>query len=127
LKVYGQHDLNIRQVEKDSLFLTMTLQNAFMKKLLVEPRSMAIAKRGECTFVNKAKNFVEYGADAGMIVNADNEVIDMPAGKERTVDCTVPTGLLRQDDGEYSCNLLLIFCFIQDGSFCYRSFSTFDC
>ena len=77
----------------------MLLQNAFTKRVVIEPRSIAIMKRGECTFVEKAKSTAINGASIGLIVNNDNELIDIPAGKEKTSECTAPFGLMRQEDG----------------------------
>ncbi len=57
-------------------------------------------KRGECTFVEKAKSIVINGADIGLVVNTDNELIDLPSGKEKTSECTAPFGLLKQEDGK---------------------------
>ena len=62
--------------------LTALMQEAFVRKINIEPRSLAMMKRGECTFVGKAKSLVEGGANLGLVVNTDNEIIDMPAGKE---------------------------------------------
>jgi hypothetical protein len=85
----------------DSQFLAMLLQNAFTKRVLIEPRSIAMMKRGECTFVEKAKLTASNGADVGLVVNNDNEMIDLPSGKEKTTECTAPFGLMKQEDGHF--------------------------
>jgi hypothetical protein len=56
-------------------------------------------KRGICTFVEKAKTLASGGAELGLIVNTEDVLIDIPAGKERTTECTVPMGMLKANDG----------------------------
>ena len=85
----------------ESPLLSALLQESFTRKIVVEPRSLAIMKRGECTFVAKAKTLVEGGADMGIVVNTENEIIEMPAGKEKTTECTMPFGIMRNIDGQF--------------------------
>ncbi len=59
---------------------------------------MPILKRGVCTFVQKASFVVEKGADFGILVNQNNELIDLPAGKESTNDCTKPFAVTKESD-----------------------------
>lgn len=81
--------------------LTALLQEAFTRKLSIEPRSLAMMKRGECTFVGKAKTLNKGGANLGIVINTENEIIEMPTGRENTNDCTVPFGMLKNEDGHY--------------------------
>ncbi len=92
----------------------MLLQEAFTRKISIEPRSLAVVKRGVCTFVEKARSMRGGGAHLGIVVNSDNELMDMPAGKERTSDCTMPMGVAREKDGIFYIllprgNMLMLF------------------
>ncbi len=49
--------------------LALLLQEAARREIFVEPRSLAIAKRGVCTFVNKATTLQNAGANLALIVN----------------------------------------------------------
>lgn len=49
--------------------LAMLLQEAKRRDLFVEPRSMGIAKRGVCTFVQKAHFLQKAGATLSIVVN----------------------------------------------------------
>ena len=88
------------QVERESPMFAMLLQEAFTRKITIEPRSMAIVKRGVCTFVEKARSLRSGGAHLGVVVNSDNELVDMPAGKEKTADCSMPLGVAKEADGD---------------------------
>lgn len=63
-------------------------------KLLVMP----IMKRGVCTFVQKASTIAEKGADFGILVNQNDDLIDLPSGKEATNDCTKPFAIAKDTD-----------------------------
>ena len=63
-------------------------------KLLVMP----IMKRGVCTFVQKASIISEKGANFGVLVNQNDDLIDLPAGKETTNDCTKPFAITKDSD-----------------------------
>lgn len=89
------------EIEAASPFLALVMQEAKARGVAVEPRSLAITKRGLCTFVEKSRTLAPSGAHFGLVVNTDDEVIDMPAGKENTADSSVPLGLLRFSEGEY--------------------------
>lgn len=41
---------------------------------------------------------MKAGAAAGLVVNTDNELIDMPAGKEKVSDISMPLGIVREGD-----------------------------
>jgi len=98
----------------ESPFLSILLREAFQRRIIVEPRSLAIVKRGLCTFVEKAKLMVTGNANLGLVVNTDNEIIDMPSGKEKTQECTVPFGMMRQNEGILirSFYLFIVFMFV---------------
>lgn len=78
---------------------SMLLQEAATRKITLEPRSLAIVKRGVCTFVEKARGMHGAGAHLGLVVNTDNELLDMPAGKEKTAGCGTPVAIARDSDG----------------------------
>eukprot|EP01034_Spumella_vulgaris_P021759 gene21759-27815_t len=86
------------QTEEGSPMFAMLLQEAFSRKISIEPRSLAVVKRGVCTFVEKARSMRSGGAQLGIVVNSDNELIDMPAGKEQTGDCSMPMGVAKDVD-----------------------------
>jgi hypothetical protein len=78
----------------------MLLQEAFSRRISIEPRSLAVVKRGVCTFVEKARSLRTGGAQLGIVVNSDNELLSMPAGKERTGDCSMPMGVAKESEGK---------------------------
>lgn len=83
-------------------FLALLLQESFVRKTAVDLRTAGIAKRGVCTFVDKARGMSQRGAQLSLVVNTDNELIDAPAGKsDKTADVVAPFGLLRNDDGSF--------------------------
>lgn len=59
----------IYQTERGSQLLAMLLQEAKRREIHVEPRSLGIAKRGVCTFVQKAHSLQAAGAHLSVIVN----------------------------------------------------------
>lgn len=83
-------------------FMALLLQESFVRKATIDLRSAGVAKRGVCTFVDKARGMSQRGAQLSVVVNTDNELIDAPAGKsDKTGDVTAPFGLLRSDDGSF--------------------------
>lgn len=86
------------ETEQVSTMFSLLIQESRSRNLFVEPRSLAIVKRGECTFVEKARGMMKAGAAAGLVVNTDNELIDMPAGKEKVSDISMPLGIVREGD-----------------------------
>ena len=57
----------------------------------IELRSLAVMKRGVCTFVDKAKSLLRGNATVGLVVNTEGQnVVDMPSGKEDTGVITTP-------------------------------------
>ena len=62
------------QTEADSQLLAMVMQKVRSQRgLAVEPRSVAIAKRGDCTFVQKARTMQSGSAQFGIVVNNGKE------------------------------------------------------
>lgn len=80
--------------------MSMIAYEGIKKKIAIKVKSMGLMRRGICTFVQKANNFVKGGADMGIVVNTDNEIVEMPAGKESTAKATAPMGLMRFSDGD---------------------------
>lgn len=74
-------------------------QAAASGDITIQTKSIAIAKRGICTFVDKVKKMVTGGADFGLVINTENVLLDMPAGKENTSQCTIPTGSINEISG----------------------------
>ena len=65
---------------------------------------------GECTFVEKARIIHENQGNYGLLVNSDNTLIDLPAGKENTTLCQQPFSIARESDGKCRINIYLYFC-----------------
>jgi hypothetical protein len=61
-----------------------------------------IVKRGICTFVEKTQKLQQVKAKFGIVINTDNELIDMPAGKEITNDIHIPVAMIREHEGKSS-------------------------
>jgi hypothetical protein len=87
--------------EQASPFLALLLQEAKSRDVELDVRSLAVMKRGMCTFVEKSKAMQKAGAQLGLVVNSDNDLLDMPAGKENTQDCSASLGLVRAQDGDF--------------------------
>jgi len=58
------------------------------------------AVRGECTFVDKARTIQEAGGQMIVVVNQDDTVMDMPAGRMTTDDISAPIVMIGKTDGE---------------------------
>lgn len=57
------------QVERGGQLLALLLQEAARRELHVEPRSLGMAKRGVCTFVQKAHALQAAGSQLTVVVN----------------------------------------------------------
>lgn len=111
------------QTERGGQMLAMLLQEAARRELYVEPRSLGMAKRGVCTFVQKAHALQAAGSQLTVVVNngegdrrlrrflnqvvifvftivAVNELSDIPAGKEKTDALSVPIAITAENDGQ---------------------------
>ena len=65
----------------------------------IQVLSLGIAKRGVCTFVEKATRFEKAGAAIGLVVNTNDEVVDMPSGGENIESLRLPVGMVSAKDG----------------------------
>lgn len=86
--------------ENNYRMLALVLNEAYRSQLPIRLHSMTTMKRGGCTFVDKAKNLAKYAVDYGVLVNSEETLIDMPAGKENTSSCTTPFAITRESDGK---------------------------
>jgi hypothetical protein len=80
--------------------LVMMAREGARKGIKLRLRSGALSRRGLCTWVERAVGLVAGRADAGIVVNTDNALIDMPAGKESTANCNSSIGIMKDMDGE---------------------------
>lgn len=87
------------ELEKMSPMGVLLFQEAIRRSITLRTKSTALFKRGQCSFVQKARVAAGGGADLAVTVNTDDELMDMPAGKENTTTCTVPMGILKSSDG----------------------------
>lgn len=53
----------------------MLVRDSKSRNLFIEPRSVALAKRGDCTFIEKARSMQEGGASLGIVVNSGRNKI----------------------------------------------------
>jgi len=74
-------------------------QEAAKAGVQLEIQTLAVLKRGVCTFVEKAKSLATGGAGFGLVVNTENNVMEMPAGRENTTACTVPMAVISESNG----------------------------
>jgi hypothetical protein len=88
------------ELERVSPMQVLLAQEAEKRGLTVKVKSLSLLKRGTCTFVQKAKLLGTGKASIGIVVNTDDKIIDLPAGKENTTQCTVPISIIKQSDGE---------------------------
>lgn len=89
------------ETETASPFLALLMQESKSKGFQVEPRSAAIMKRGLCTFVEKVRLLDSGRGSLGLVVNTEDEVIDMPAGRENPGESPPPLGIMRSSEGDY--------------------------
>ena len=59
------------------MFVNMVAEAALRKNIQIVPRSMAIVKRGLCTFVEKSRYIQQAGGHLSVVVNTENELGDM--------------------------------------------------
>ncbi len=78
---------------------SMLLRESQQNNFDIDFKSLAIVKRGVCTFVNKAVSIVNGGASLGLVVNTDDTSYNMPAGKENTSNITSTIGLVKESEG----------------------------
>lgn len=87
-------------LERSSPMQVLLAREAEKRGLQVKVKSLSLLKRGTCTFVQKAKLLGTGNASIGIVVNTEDKIIDLPAGKENTTQCTVPFSIIKQSDGE---------------------------
>ena len=56
-------------------------------------------QRGLCSFVEKARYLGSHGAHTAAIMNTEDELMDMQAGKEKTDDLHMPLAVFKESDG----------------------------
>lgn len=83
-------------LEQQAPMLSLLLQQAYSQNIPISISSMAVVRRGGCTFVEKAKLISEHKAQVGLLVNSEDLLFDMPKGKENTVNCTSPFGAMSE-------------------------------
>mmetsp|Transcript_21535 Transcript_21535/g.31287 ORF Transcript_21535/g.31287 Transcript_21535/m.31287 type:complete len:870 (+) Transcript_21535:112-2721(+) len=88
------------EIERMYPMQVLLSREAAERNIGLKSKSLSLMKRGSCTFVDKAKGLVSGGADLGVIINTDDTMIDIPAGKENTTTCSVPLGIIKQKDGD---------------------------
>ena len=66
---------------------------------VLELRTASLMKRGVCTFVDKASVVGKEGAQLGLMVNTDDELLDLPKGRENTQDLNDIFATLRASEG----------------------------
>ena len=86
----GEGQSAFTDAERSNPMLSMLYQKS-TPAYGIELRSLAIMKRGVCTFVDKAKSLLKGNATVGLVVNNEgHNVVDMPSGKEDTGILTHP-------------------------------------
>jgi hypothetical protein len=87
------------ETENKSPMLALMLKEGHRRALRLPVQSLAISKRGSCTFVERASNAARGGADVSVVVNTDSLLSEMPNGKEKLTGCTIPAGIVKVTDG----------------------------
>ena len=97
--IIGQRGYVDIDLEMQSPMIAMMVQEGYKRDIHLRVKSMSVMRRGECTFVEKAKTVAMLEADAGLMVNSDNKLLDMPSGKENTTNCSVPFAAVSEGSG----------------------------
>ena len=82
-----------------SPFASIALRLSKERRLNTILHSLAIMKRGVCTFPSKASGLISGGATVGVMVNSPDGNLDIPSGKEDTSQMTTPLGIMKETDG----------------------------
>ena len=88
-------------LERDYPMLLMLAREAEQRGVHFNIQSVALMRRGICTFVQKSDGLDKSGAKMGVIVNTeegDKLGSDLPAGKENTSNCKVPVAMANFTD-----------------------------
>ena len=88
------------EVERASPMQVLLAREAAKRGLSIKVKSLSLLKRGTCTFVQKARQLNHGRASIGIVVNTDDSLMDIPAGKENTTLATIPFGIIRKSNGE---------------------------
>lgn len=97
--IIGQRGFVTRELEEAYPMIAILVQEAYKQGIKLSIKSLAMMKRGSCTFVEKAKTVAILGAHAGLLVNNENVLFDVPCGKEETANCTAPFGVISEGNG----------------------------
>jgi len=81
-----------------SPMLAMLLQESQRRQVGIDLQPLLLMKRGICTFVDKAVLGTRAGAAAVVIVNTEDALMDLPAGKEPTGEVLVPVAVARGNE-----------------------------
>ena len=92
------HGFPAPEVQEAFPMLSMLVQEAARRQVPLELRPLLLAKRGLCTFVEKANAATLSEAMLGVVVNTDDTLVDMPCGKEALAGVHVPIGLARANE-----------------------------
>lgn len=92
------HGFVPEEQQRDNPMLSLLLQEGQRRQIPIELRPLLVAKRGICTFVDKAVKAAAAGFDAAIIVNTEDALLSMPAGKEATGEAHVPVAISRNND-----------------------------
>jgi hypothetical protein len=99
-EIISRHGKVSESLEKYSPMQVLLSQEATRGGLGIKMKSISLVKRGTCTFVEKAKGIVTSGADVGVVINTEDALLDIPAGKENITACTAPYGVMKSLSGE---------------------------
>jgi hypothetical protein len=81
--------------------LVLLAQEAARRRLVLSVHTMSVVRRGLCTFVEKTRAGQVAGSHFSLVVNTEDELSDMPSGKENITDVTLPTAIAREADGRW--------------------------
>ena len=94
-----KNDVSI-ETEERSPMASLLMRLSQQRRIDTDIRSMAIMRRGVCTFDEKAGELVSGGASVGIMVNTPDGTMELPiVGREDSSKTTVPFGIIRESDG----------------------------
>ena len=80
--------------------LSMLLQEAAKRQIVIALHSMVITKRGMCTFITKSAHLRRNGASVGLVVNNEESLSDMQKGRgDDSSHCDAPTAIISERAG----------------------------
>lgn len=89
----------VLQEESYAPMLTALLKESERRQIPLAYKAAGIMKRGVCSFVAKAKAVASGNTGLGLMVNTDETLMELPAGKDNTTSCVTPMAALRATDG----------------------------